>query len=740
MANRNVGTYLIGFSAQSTRNSSVLPSPTSVEEVRTIMAEFLYRLEKVESRTNLQVDNDRVLAAINLTDEDVYIRGDKIAITGEVSFFDWVRDLNGNPTGTIDPSFTTIIGDKIRTGTVEGNAWSASAGIQIDLDNDTIKLGGSSAPKFSVSSAGALTSTSGNIGGFSIGATTLTGGTTNIILDSSNKAISINSATYGSDGVQIQYNAGDPRIYIGDGTSQFFKFDGTNVSFSGTNCSLTAGGTFTASSASITGAISTSNITATGGTIGSWIIGTDLLKSTASGARIELNKTKSRISIFDSSAEKVAMGYLDGLAKNASGGGTWGAGDYGFWALNGDKLVIDGDAEYQAGDWIIKNDGSYLIQDSLNNTIIRLGTDTGEKGLFIYNTSGTKLAKLISDSIYIGTTGAYIQYTVAGGLDIVGDISATSTVNISGYLVATGTSTQAPYSNCSIIGKPGTTSYNGVLGMSTSGKGVIGASTSSYGVAGYSDSSYGVYGFSDTGSGLQAMSNSGYGVEGICTASGGIGIFGLTTDGIGVKASRSIGGSGTALAIYGPMTIDADYGTISNLDADQLDNRDAGNGNGNIPISNGTVCTNLVADKLDGDYDYAEGTWTPTLVTTGTGFDSITYDTGYRAGKYAKMGNFVYIVGRLRTDAITVGSASGNLRIGGLPFTASSDDGDGIAISRSEAWATNNPCGGAFVDSGTTIDLFYRSAANGATLSLPVSDAATGTDANLISFSGFYKV
>jgi len=140
-----------------------------------------------------------------------------------------------------------------------------------------------------------------------------------------------------------------------------------------------------------------------------------LLKSAASAERIELNQALNRISVFDAVNEKVAMGYLSGLPKN-DGTGNWTAADYGFWARSGDKLKIDGDGEYINGDWIVKNDAAYLIQDSADNTIIRLGTDTGEKGLFIYNTTGTQLAKLISDEIFIGEATKYFQYTLAGGL------------------------------------------------------------------------------------------------------------------------------------------------------------------------------------------------------------------------------------------------------------------------------------------------------------------------------------
>ncbi len=79
--------------------------------------------------------------------------------------------------------------------------------------------------------SGQVTATSGAIGGWTIGATTLYN-STNIILDAGNKAVYINSSTYGNDGIQIEYNAGNPRIYIGDGSTKYFQFDGTDVKMS----------------------------------------------------------------------------------------------------------------------------------------------------------------------------------------------------------------------------------------------------------------------------------------------------------------------------------------------------------------------------------------------------------------------------------------------------------------------------------------------------------------------------
>jgi len=92
--------------------------------------------------------------------------------------------------------------------------------------------------------SGAVTATSGTIGGFTISATTLYSGT-NIILNSSTKAISINSATFGQKGVQLEYNAGTPRFYVGDASSEFVQFDGSYFTWGSANTSMNTNGDLT---------------------------------------------------------------------------------------------------------------------------------------------------------------------------------------------------------------------------------------------------------------------------------------------------------------------------------------------------------------------------------------------------------------------------------------------------------------------------------------------------------------
>lgn len=64
------------------------------------------------------------------------------------------------------------------------------------------------------------------IAGWTIGSGTLANGT-DIILDATNKQISITSNTFGNAGVQIGLYSGSNKLYVGDGSDQFFKFDGT---------------------------------------------------------------------------------------------------------------------------------------------------------------------------------------------------------------------------------------------------------------------------------------------------------------------------------------------------------------------------------------------------------------------------------------------------------------------------------------------------------------------------------
>lgn len=135
--------------------------------------------------------------------------------------------------------------------------------------------------------------------------------------------------------------------------------------------------------------------------------------------------------------------------------------------------------------------------------------------------------------------------------------------------------------------------------------------------------------------------------------------------------------------------------------------------------------------------DYEEGTWTPTLTTDGVDFTSVTYSA--RSGKYTKIGNVVHFSLLIQTLAITVGGATGNLRISGLPYTSSADAARAApAIGTALSWNVNNPSGCDIQDANTVINLTKRTAANGASSDMVVADAATGASANYLRVSGSY--
>lgn len=141
------------------------------------------------------------------------------------------------------------------------------------------------------------------------------------------------------------------------------------------------------------------------------------------------------------------------------------------------------------------------------------------------------------------------------------------------------------------------------------------------------------------------------------------------------------------------------------------------------------------ANALD---DYEEGSWTPTLTTDGTDFSSVSYD-GRRGGSYTKIGRMVHIQLTMITDSITVGSASGNIVIGGLPFPPTTGAGGGtdqgyaaLSVANGSNWTSNPPTAARVHETGSYIQLMV-----GATLTA-IADANTGSNDNYVNISGTY--
>jgi len=108
------------------------------------------------------------------------------------------------------------------------------------------------------------------------------------------------------------------------------------------------------------------------------------------------------------------------------------------------------------------------------------------------------------------------------------------------------------------------------------------------------------------------------------------------------------------------------------------------------------------ANTLD---DYEEGTFSPTFALTTPGTSSFTYAS--QQGVYTKIGRLVTYSIHVQVSAASVGTGTGNLVIGGLPFTA----GTGVnffggAIAFSFGFAVADPTGAMISQSSNVISLY----------------------------------
>jgi hypothetical protein len=173
---------------------------------------------------------------------------------------------------------------------------------------------------------------------------------------------------------------------------------------------------------------------------------------------------------------------------------------------------------------------------------------------------------------------------------------------------------------------------------------------------------------------------------------------------------------------------------------------------GNLTITNGNV---VLADTKGIDFsataggsgtptseiltDFEEGTWAPVYEPATGAFTTMTMDVV--GARYTKIGKMVIAIAMIRTDNVSVGTASGNLFISGFPY-AQGDNIGGGSISNSENWSTNHPIALRAEGLGSTrmLLLFRNTAGNSATGVTQVSHLTTGAtaDRNQIIFSAIY--
>ncbi len=138
--------------------------------------------------------------------------------------------------------------------------------------------------------------------------------------------------------------------------------------------------------------------------------------------------------------------------------------------------------------------------------------------------------------------------------------------------------------------------------------------------------------------------------------------------------------------------------------------------------------------------DYEEGTWTPTF-SAATGGE-IPNQSG-REGTYTKIGQTVFVRGRLFTSGLTsLAGYSGNISITGLPFEAS-----GLSTGQAETTPNSSNYGGfsgsinveAVTVNGSVLQ--PKRFTSGQYLQITTSDIGTaGGNRNYLIFSATYKV
>jgi len=356
-------------------------------------------------------------------------------------------------------------------------------------------------------------------------------------------------------------------------------------------------------------------------------------------------------------------------------------------------------------------DGTDYTATNGNSITLTVGAATDDQVVVVsYNTFQT------SDTVSASTGGTFA-----------GDVSFTGAFTSQGIDDnATSTAMTLDSSGNLLVGHSGSI-YNNINTTST-----VGSSYSSNGeIFACSDQSSGVMFLNrkTTDGAIATFRKDGSTVGSIQSRSGVVSTIVLNpagTDGAGLT-----GGTDTVAPTNG-------LGTITNGDLD------LGFDNGkfrDIYLSGGVYLGGTgSANKLS---DVEEGDWIPTFGLSTTDPDSVVYNTAVTGGFYRKIGNYVFVSGTLYTSGVTIGSGAGTLQIGNLPFVvANSSQGQNayssLYIGEAGGFSGHHPSSGRFIQSNTAINLFYRTSANGGSLSNNGNDLNTGVNKNLLRFSGSY--
>jgi hypothetical protein len=378
---------------------------------------------------------------------------------------------------------------------------------------------GASAP-FSVTSTGAISATSGSVGGWTLSSTSLTGGDTTIS--------SVGDITLGTGSNVARLSSSDPayRLWLGGSTASTAPFRVTSTgSFTATDAnitgavsassgqiggftigatSLTAGsgatavgivpasfpffagsstastapfrvtsaGSLTATDASITGTITTANITATGGTVGGWTLsstsftggdttiaatGDITLGTGANVARLSSGDPAYRLWLGGSTASTApfrvtSTGAVTATDANISGTVTATSGAIGGWVLSSTSLT--------GGDTTINSTGDITLGTGSN--VARLSSSDPAYRLWLGGSTASTAPFRVTSTGALTATGVDISGTIsASSGSFTGSVTATSG-SIGGWAVDSSRIYNALASNPYIAGVQGSSTSTGV--------------------------------------------------------------------------------------------------------------------------------------------------------------------------------------------------------------------------------------------------------------------------------------
>ncbi|HNQ21280.1 MAG TPA: hypothetical protein PKI46_09485, partial [Bacteroidales bacterium] len=187
---------------------------------------------------------------------------------------------------------------------------SVTAGIFMGYDTDAYKVAIGTDTSYlkwdgtALTISGEITATTGDIGGWDIGATTLSSNSLTLT-SGENPYIGIGTTSYSGAGIWLGKDTTWKASFYAD-ANNYLLWDGAKLTIKAANFELDASGNITASSVDLTG-----KITATTGTIAGWTIDGGLLKN---GTDVVLDATNKKIyfnnkSSYASAIAGIFMGY-----------------------------------------------------------------------------------------------------------------------------------------------------------------------------------------------------------------------------------------------------------------------------------------------------------------------------------------------------------------------------------------------------------------------------------------------